>query len=262
MNNQTQQSESANQGSTDAGGAAEQQTTAQDQGAANFMDADTSGDGQNIDAESTDTGQSDSGSAKNFMDDDAGSSDEGGEQSQDDAESSSEEGTEDGTSDGAPEEYAEFNMPEGMVEDKALTEKVTPLFKEMNLSQEQAQKLVDAYAPHVQEVATQAVDNHIAQIEEAVRQENQKNFETLMAMPNRDQVKGFVNDGLKFLAQTDDEAAYLRADGNNPLLVNMLARLGQQIGEGSFVEGSGGRGEQTSAEKLDAMYPSMSAKGN
>lgn len=46
---------------------------------------------------------------------------------------------------GAPEAY-EFAEPEGFTLDQALLEKFTPLFKEANVSQEVAQKIVNEYA--------------------------------------------------------------------------------------------------------------------
>jgi len=46
---------------------------------------------------------------------------------------------------GSPEKY-EFKAPEGFTLDQALVEKFTPLAKELNLSQEKAQKLVDMYS--------------------------------------------------------------------------------------------------------------------
>lgn len=44
---------------------------------------------------------------------------------------------------GAPEAYKAFTLPEGVVVDEALVAQFQPLAKEMGLTQEQAQKLVD-----------------------------------------------------------------------------------------------------------------------
>jgi hypothetical protein len=44
-----------------------------------------------------------------------------------------------------PEKY-EFKVPEGMTLDQSLVDKVSPIFKDMKLSQANAQKLVDFYA--------------------------------------------------------------------------------------------------------------------
>jgi len=52
---------------------------------------------------------------------------------------------------GAPEKYADFKVPDGYELDKAVAEKISPMFKEMNLSQDQAQKLVDFYVAETKE---------------------------------------------------------------------------------------------------------------
>jgi len=49
----------------------------------------------------------------------------------------------------APEEYADFKMPEGMPVDEALLNDFKPLAKELDLPQEKAQKLIDLYAEKV-----------------------------------------------------------------------------------------------------------------
>src|SRR5258707_6983365 len=47
---------------------------------------------------------------------------------------------------GAPEKYGDFKLPDGYKFDEKQLTDATALFKEMNLSQDQAQKLVDHYA--------------------------------------------------------------------------------------------------------------------
>jgi hypothetical protein len=50
----------------------------------------------------------------------------------------------------APETYADFNLPEGVEMDESLLAAALPLFKEANLTQEQAQKFIDLQAERVQ----------------------------------------------------------------------------------------------------------------
>jgi hypothetical protein len=49
-----------------------------------------------------------------------------------------------------PEEYADFETPEGVEVDKALLDKAIPVFKELGLTQVNAQKLIDLQVEHVQ----------------------------------------------------------------------------------------------------------------
>ena len=58
---------------------------------------------------------------------------------------------------GAPESYADFTVPEDMEVDKAMLEMFSPLAKELNLSQENAQKLVDLQAKGLKD----ATDAHV-----------------------------------------------------------------------------------------------------
>lgn len=51
--------------------------------------------------------------------------------------------TEETTAEGAPEEYAEFAMPEGIELDTELADQFKTVAKDLNLNQEQAQKVVD-----------------------------------------------------------------------------------------------------------------------
>jgi len=54
---------------------------------------------------------------------------------------------------GAPEKYEDFTLPEGVVLEQSLMESITPLFKELGLSQDGAQKLIDLQVINVQKEA-------------------------------------------------------------------------------------------------------------
>lgn len=54
----------------------------------------------------------------------------------------------------APEKYEDFKVPDGMTLDVKAVELFTPIAKELDLSQESAQKLVDAYAGVLNNTAT------------------------------------------------------------------------------------------------------------
>lgn len=49
---------------------------------------------------------------------------------------------------GAPEKYEAWKVPEGYELDAGLVEEASPIFRELGLSQEQTQKLVDFYSKH------------------------------------------------------------------------------------------------------------------
>jgi hypothetical protein len=56
----------------------------------------------------------------------------------------------DDTKDSSLEAYADFTLPEGMTLNEGLLDQAAPLFKELGLNQEQAQKLVDFQAQQVE----------------------------------------------------------------------------------------------------------------
>lgn len=65
----------------------------------------------------------------------------------------------DGETAGAPETYTDFNLPDGMEMDKAAMEAFLPVAKDLNLTQEQSQKLVDL---QTKQVAAQAEAQQVA----------------------------------------------------------------------------------------------------
>lgn len=65
-----------------------------------------------------------------------------------------------------PDTYADFALPEGMSLDEGLLTEAAPLFKELGLTQEQAQKLVDFQAKQVQAGSQKQVDAFNQQLNE------------------------------------------------------------------------------------------------
>jgi hypothetical protein len=157
-----------------------------------------------------------------------------------------------------PEKY-EFQVPEGMALDTVLVDKISPVFKDIGLSQDQAQKLVDAYAPYVK---TQV---------EAQQQESLNFLETQKAEWKAETLKYLGGDSKEKLAQsakfinkfTDskEEAQQVREMlevsglGNYAPMVKMFIKAGKLVIEDNFVEpnkqNSGGEAS------IDEMYPSM-----
>lgn len=159
---------------------------------------------------------------------------------------------------GVPEKY-EFKMPEGMELDTAALEKATPVFKELGLSNDQAQKLTDLYAEKVSEMV------------KGQREVWQKQNEDWIAKMKGDGEYG----GDKFdaslggIVKAIDKIAGKEAPafkemlnhtgaGNHPEMARFLHRVGKLVGEGSMV-----RGDATAQSKSteEALYPSMQ-KGN
>ena len=62
---------------------------------------------------------------------------------------------------GAPEVYSDFKLPEGFKPDAAALSELTPLFKELNLSQAGVEKLLAAQAVRMTKTAAEAAKNHV-----------------------------------------------------------------------------------------------------
>lgn len=151
----------------------------------------------------------------------------------------------------APEKY-DLKMPEGVSPDTKLLEGFEPLAREMGLSNEAAQKMVDLYAKHVdaQQKAAQAdLDRQrsewVAQV-----QKDPKHGETL-SMAKR---------GLEAVAT--DEAKKLINEtwlGDHPALIATFAKIGRMLAEHPIHSGNGApKPDKRSPEEV--LYPGMTSK--
>jgi len=184
-----------------------------------------------------------------------------GSQSTGEAEGSKDEGTllggkdEGGESQGSEGTYA-FKAPEGMEIDTGLVEAVTPIFKEIGVTQEQGQQLVDAYAPYIK----QQFD---AQTQEAVNDWNKTTTEwgEDTKKEHGDELQANLAVAGKFMDKFGDkDARQILNDtglGNHPAIVRLFVKAGKAISEDTFVDP--GKTNQPTKPGIDLkkMYPSM-----
>ena len=150
----------------------------------------------------------------------------------------------------APDEYT-FELPEGVEMDDAALELATPVFKELNLSQDQAQKLVGVFSELQQAQMQASADgftNTVTKWTEEVKGDKElggEEFEKNMAVAKRTLDK-YGDDALK-----DDLHTY--GWGSNPSLVRLLFKVGQTLEE----DNPGGKTGQTSSsgDIVSRMYP-------
>lgn len=166
-------------------------------------------------------------------------------------------------SQGAPEKY-EFKAPEGYELDEKAIEAATPVFKELGLSQEAAQKLVDLYSNMSKETAEAPY--------KLWQDMNKKWADEVKADPQLgprlDQVKQNVSRALDSigdpaLTTAFKEAMDLTGAGNHPAFVKVIDRLAAHFIEGKHVSGNNpsphgqtapGAAPQSAAK---AMYPNL-----
>jgi hypothetical protein len=128
----------------------------------------------------------------------------------------------DGGQNGAPEAYADFDLPEGVTMDEALLESALPLFKELKLTQDQAQKLINLQAERVQAgITEQSI---------AVAQRAMDKFGT-------PELKDLMND---------------HGVGNHPEMIRFMYKVGRLTTE----DNPGGQSNpvSTEASRIQRMY--------
>jgi hypothetical protein len=160
---------------------------------------------------------------------------------------------------GAPEKYADFKLPEGFkLDDKVLPE-VQTAFKDMNLTQDQGQKLIDLYAKNGLEAA-QAPYKAWADTQKQWSDEISTRFGD-----KADGVRGDINSAINTvlppsLAKNFRAALDLTGAGTNPDVVEALSVLLRPHYEGKPVPGGkpsaeGQRAPGAGPPSLaDAMY--------
>lgn len=169
------------------------------------------------------------------------------------------EGTKPAADVAAPEAYADFTLPDGFeANDEIMTEAKT-VFKDLNLPQASAQRLVDMYAK---------VSQTAAEAPFKLWQDTQADWVSkVKADPEiggkLDQVKATISkaiDGLgdSKLASDFREAMDYTGAGNNPAFIRAFYRLASKITEGSHVSGAPGGQTAKPRSAASAMYPNLS----
>lgn len=162
------------------------------------------------------------------------------------AEGANTEGEQGKKPEGAPESY-EFKAPEGVQFDDTVIGAFSEVAKELNLPQDQAQRVLDKMAPVMQ--ARQLEQLQAARIEWAEAAKTDKEFGGEKLAENLGMAKKaldtFATPELRALL---DESGL----GNHPEVIRMFYRTGKAISEDRFVTGQAGKTNQGDARRLYA----------
>ncbi|HCJ8602413.1 peptidase [Escherichia coli] len=147
---------------------------------------------------------------------------------------------------GAPEKY-EFKAGEGVELDTEALKDFEPVARELNLTNEQAQKLVDAYPKILAGVQKRQAEAWQAQTEQwAADVKADKEI-------GGDKLTANLSAGQRALDQfgTPELKGYLNATGlgNHPELVKAFVKIGKSMSEDGMVDGSN-QGQRSAAEVL------------
>ena len=157
--------------------------------------------------------------------------------------------------DGATDSYADFNLPEGIQPDTAMLEKAIPVFKDLGLTQEQAQKLVDLRAEQVQAETEQAVTSHNELIEQWLsdakndKQIGGDNWDQSLKL-SQNAVNKFGTPEFKTLLND-------YGIGNHPEMIRVMANIGKLLDEDS--PGSDNAPANPKMDRVSILYPKETA---
>lgn len=169
-----------------------------------------------------------------------------------------------GAEQGAPEKYADFKLPNGLkIQPEALTE-AAAVFRDLNLSQDAAQKLVDFHAKQLTSAAdasfrvvTELKTNWESSLKSTYGKDIEPGGKVITSISRMiDTLPPTIASGFR-------EAMDLTLAGSNPAFVAAFYELSQRLSEGKSVKGNGpSPGGQVGADAkpksvAQAMYPHL-----
>ncbi len=161
-------------------------------------------------------------------------------------------GQSDATLVGAPKEYETFDMPEGMEMNEAELIAFTPVARDAELSQEQAQKVITYEAARVAEHTQSQIDAW-AKVNEDWKTEVRSDKE--LGGPAYDVTVGNAKTALKaYGTPALMDALVSTGMGNHPEFIRMFSRVGKAMGEDNLSTGGPAEGVRSAA---DILYPNQ-----
>lgn len=160
-----------------------------------------------------------------------------------------------------PEKY-ELTAPEGMTLDDEAVQMADPVFRELNLTNEQAQKLMPIAGEFAQRAGAAALAKHQldqAQTVTAMRREWLENAkgDAEIGGANWDGTVSLAAKGLDALGFTKGHPFRALLDetgfGNHPEMIRAMRRVGERVGEDTFERGGSGDAKPKSDREL--FYP-------
>ena len=156
---------------------------------------------------------------------------------------------------GAPEKYADFKLPDGYKMDETASKEVTAMFKELNLSQDQAQKLVDYYGANLLKTAEAPYKAWVDTQKEWIG-DIQERFGSKTDQTRRDINSAITNALPPSLARAFRTALDVTGGGSNPDIFEALSILARPHIEGKPVP-AGGQSPETNKTPGQANRPSL-----
>lgn len=158
--------------------------------------------------------------------------------------------------DAVPEAYADYTVPDGLTLDPTMLADANAVFKELGLSQEKAQKLIDLQTKYAlgqdgarAEALKTALDKQAQDWTAEIKNDPEfggAKFDSTVATA----VKAMQAFGDPQLRQLLNESGL----GNNPSMVKLFAKIGSAIGEDKIVIPGSDATEHTERSTADVMF--------
>lgn len=149
-----------------------------------------------------------------------------------------------GKPEGAPEKY-EFTAPDGVTYDAAVLGAFSEVAKDLNLSQEAAQKVLDKMAPVMNQRQADQIEAFRTEWADAAKADREYGGDKLAENLGHAK-KALDTFGTPELRKLLDDTGL----GNHPEVVRVFVRAGKAISEDGFVAGRGGNASKASPQKL------------
>jgi len=162
-------------------------------------------------------------------------------------------GVTDASQDGVPTEYEAFTLPEGMTMDDEALASVLPVFKEVGMSQETAQKLIDvqvalgAKGAEAQRAAWADQQDQWRRTAEGDTEFGKGKYDESIGLARR----ALREVGTPELSKVLDDSGM----GNHPEFIRFFWRIGKAIGEDNINFGS--VGQEGGKSIADRLFPNQ-----
>tara|TARA_Y100000310_G_scaffold340520_1_gene436574 strand:- start:970 stop:1623 length:654 start_codon:yes stop_codon:yes gene_type:complete len=155
--------------------------------------------------------------------------------------------------DGAPEAYEDFIIPDGLEADEDVMVKASEMFRELDLTQEKAQKLVDFQVKVKQkeiERATQLWEDTVNDWKD--KSKSDKEFGGAAFNASMVEAKAAIN---AFGNTEFKEMLNLTGVGNHPEMIRFLQKMGKTVKADEILQGSSSAGGEVAQAKK--LFPDM-----
>jgi len=156
-----------------------------------------------------------------------------------------------GKPEGAPDSYSDFTLPDGFQWDDGRKNEATALFKELNLPQAQAQKLVDAYCKA-------ALDQKNAE-EARVMNERKQWRNEVMARPDFREQQALATKGMRMVVKTPEQQNLFRGTWlqDCPAIFDMFVSIGKLVAEDTMRVGAPPAPRKTEGQINMERFPNL-----